>query len=139
MWTVGKIAEMVSITADAVRFYEREGLIAPERRSAGGYRLYGESALRRIRFIKRAQQSGFTMGEIRGLLSLRRSPNACCEDVRARAIEKKLQLEAKIRELMAMSKSLDALIARCAADHSPVEQCEILCALEAAATAKADA
>lgn len=130
MFTIGKIASQTDVSADTLRYYEREGLIAPKGKSAGGYRLYGQDAIQRLRFIKQAQACGFTLAEIRELLILRNRSSACCGDVRKRAIEKKLQLEAKVRDLKAMSKALDRLIADCADETHPVEQCPILSALE---------
>ncbi|MGE5524181.1 MAG: heavy metal-responsive transcriptional regulator [Rhodospirillaceae bacterium] len=135
MWKVGKVANMAEVSPDTLRFYEREGLIAPDSKSAGGYRLYREDAVRRIRFIKHAQQCGFTLVEIKELLSLKSSPRACCDDVHARAVEKKLQIEAKIKALTTMSNALTALIAACASDNTPVDECAILATLESTTTA----
>lgn len=132
MFTIGKLAALVDITPDALRYYEREGLIHPAGKSEGGYRLYGDAALRRIRFIKQAQYSGFTLAEIRELLVLRSRDAACCSDVCSLAVEKKLQLEAKIKAMKVMSKALDHLIAECADDGQPVDDCPILAALDQA-------
>lgn len=132
MVTIGKLAALAEISTDALRYYEREGLIAPAGKSEGGYRLYDKDSARRIRFIKQAQQCGFTLAEILELLVLRSRDAACCGDVRKRAIEKKLQLETKIRTMKAMSRALDSLIADCANETHPVEECPILAALEQA-------
>ena len=130
MFTIGKLAALTAVSTDTLRYYEREGLVVPTGKSEGGYRLYGDDAVRRIGFIKQAQHCGFTLSEIRELLVLRRTEAACCGDVRQRAIEKKLQLEAKIRTLKAMSKALDHLISDCANETHPVDECPILAALE---------
>lgn len=131
MLTIGKLAKAGGISPDALRYYEREGLIAPDGKTESGYRIYGEDAVRRIRFIQHAQSCGFTLAEIRELLHLRQAEDACCNDVRSRAIEKKLQLAAKIRTMQAMSAALDHLIAECAGGSLPVDDCPILAALEA--------
>lgn len=130
--TIGKIAKLAEVSADTLRYYERERLIAPSAKSAGGYRLYEHDALRRIRFIKQAQQCGFNLSEIRSLLALRGSSSACCRDVRHVAVEKKLQLEAKIKAMRVMSNALTHLIKECSAEISPVDDCPILAALERA-------
>jgi len=91
-----------------------------------------ERSARRIHFIKHAQSCGFTLAEIRELLELRGRDKACCGDVRTRAIEKKLQIEKKIRAMAAMSKALDQLIADCANEKQPVKECTIIAALERA-------
>lgn len=132
MLTIGKLAALTEVSTDTLRFYEREGLITPSGKSAGGYRLYDDDAVVRLRFIKQARECGFTLAEIQQLLVLRRQDAACCGDVRQRAIEKKLQLETKIRTLSAMSKALDHLISDCAHEAHPVAGCPILTALERA-------
>ena len=128
--TIGKVANLVSVSTDTLRYYEREKLIDPASKSAGGYRLYDQDAVRRVRFIKHAQHCGFTLTEIRDLLVLRTRDAACCGDVRNRAVEKKLQLEHKIKAMKSMSKALDHLIADCANEARPVGECTILAALE---------
>lgn len=130
MLTIGKLAAAGEISPDALRYYESEGLLAPVARTKSGYRQYGEDALRRVRFIQHAQACGFTLAEIRDLLQLRQTDSACCNDVRQRAIEKRLQLAAKIRTMQTMSAALDRLIAECADSSQPVDDCPILAALE---------
>lgn len=130
MLTIGKLAKAGDISPDALRYYEREGLLTPASKTESGYRQYDQDAVRRVRFIQHAQACGFTLVEIRELLHLRQSDHACCDDVRSRAIEKKLQLAAKIRTMQAMSAALDRLIAECADGTQPVDDCPILAALE---------
>lgn len=128
--TIGKLAQAGSISTDALRYYEREGLLLPASKTDSGYRLYGQDAVRRVRFIQHAQACGFTLAEIRELLHLRQNDRACCNDVRQRAIEKKLQLAAKIRAMQTMSAALDRLIVACADGTQSVDECPILAALE---------
>ena len=73
MMTIGKVALQAGMTTDAVRYYEQEGLIQPAAKSGGGYRLYDVDAVRRLGFIRHAQKCGFTLAEIRELLTLRGS------------------------------------------------------------------
>src|SRR5215468_11513425 len=113
MLTIGKLAAAAGVRSDTLRYYEREGLIEPAGKSPAGYRLYDQDSARRLRFIKQAQHCGFTLAEIRELLVLRGRDAARCGDVRKRAIEKKRQLEGKIRSMRAMCKALDRLIAGC--------------------------
>src|SRR5262249_40099862 len=120
MLTIGKLAAAAGVRSDTLRYYEREGLIAPAGNSPAGYRLYDQAPRRRLRFIKQPQQSGFTLAEIGELLVLRGRDAARCGDVRKRAIEKKRQLEGKIRSMRAMCKALDRLIAGCVDETRPV-------------------
>jgi len=137
MLTIGKLARIADVCSDTLRYYERQGLIAPAGKSPVGYRLYDKDSALRLRFIKQAQHCGFTLAEIRDLLVLRARDAARCGDVRKRAIEKKRQLEGKIRSMRAMSKALDRLIADCVDETQPVAKCAILAALERPAAAAA--
>lgn len=130
MLTIGEVAQRAQTTADSIRFYEREGLLSPAGRSASRYRLYTDEAVRRIVFIKHAQQCGFSLTEIRELLEIKSADRSCCDDVYRVAVEKKLQLEARIRALRTMSDALTGLIEICSRDEKPVEECPILGALE---------
>lgn len=130
MHTIGKLATEAEVTTDTIRYYEKEGLLAPTGKTEAGYRLYGEGAVLRVRFIKQAQQCGFSLAEIRELLALRNSDAACCKDVKSVAIAKKLQLEHKIRALTIMSQALSELIVICDQEDGPADECPILDALE---------
>ena len=133
MLTIGKAAAQARVTPDTLRYYEREGLIQPADKTASGYRLYDHEQVRRLKFIRQAQECGFALADIRTLLAVRAQPAACCGDVRQVAIEKKLQIEGKIRTMKAMSRALDSLIADCASETLPVGDCPILAALDKAA------
>src|SRR5258708_17335289 len=128
MFTIGKLASRTGVSNDTLRYYEQEGLVEPAGKSPAGYRLYDKDSARRIHFIKHAQHCGFTLAEIRELLVLRGRDKAYCGDVRKRAIEKRLQIERKIRAMKAMSKALDQLIAESAHETQPVKECTILAA-----------
>lgn len=130
MYTIGKAAALADVSADTLRYYEKEGLIAPAARTAASYRLYNDEALRRIRFIKHAQHCGFALSDIKELLTLKHTENACCEDVRSLAIEKKLRIEHKLKALRVMSRALDDLIQSCEGGEQATNDCPILAALE---------
>ena len=80
--TIGRVAEQASVGVETVRFYEREGLLEEPPRRQSGYREYGEDAVTRLRFIRRAKQLGFTLKEIKELLALRRDPSTPGADVK---------------------------------------------------------
>jgi MerR family Zn(II)-responsive transcriptional regulator of zntA len=128
--TIGKLAKRADVSTDTLRFYEDEGLLTPNKKSEAGYRLYDEDAVRRLDFIKHAQQCGVTLSEIRQLLELKANDRSCCSDVRGLAIQKKLQLEQKIKTMKAMSQALSELIEICTAGDQPLDDCPILAALE---------
>lgn len=132
--SIGKIAKLAAVSVDTIRYYEREGLLGIAPRSDAGYRLYTGDALRRLNFIKHAQQCGLTLSEIRALLDMESRDDACCNDVRTLALQKKLQIEGKIKALKAMSQALSELIDVCAGGGRPLDECPILSALEASQT-----
>jgi MerR family Zn(II)-responsive transcriptional regulator of zntA len=131
MLTIGKVAKLAEVSIDTIRYYERGGLLSPAQKSGAGYRLYNEEAVRRLHFIKHAQHCGLSLAEIRQLLELKRQDDSCCEDVRSLVIQKKLQLEHKIKALKAMSQALSELIDICVDNAKPLDACPILAALEA--------
>ena len=130
MFTIGKVATLAGVSPDTLRYYEKEHLIGPASRSAAGYRLYNDDAVRRIRFIKHAQQCGFTLSDIHELLTLKQTDSACCADVLGLAIEKKLRIAHKILALQTMAHALDDLIKSCTGGEAATDDCPILAALE---------
>ena len=123
--TIGDVAKRADVNIETLRYYERRGLVARPPRSMSNYRLYPEDAVRRVRFIKRAQELGFSLKEIQELLSLRAAPKARCADVRGRALAKIDDIEERMRVLRAMKKALTKLVAECAG-RAPVSECPIL-------------
>lgn len=127
--TIGRLAKEAGVNLETVRFYERRGLLPRPPRSAAGYRLFPVEAARRLRFIRRAQELGFSLGEIRELLSLRVSASARSTDVRKRAEAKIADIEAKIRSLDSMKRTLRKLTNSCEG-CSPIAECPILESLD---------
>jgi len=127
--TIGRLAKEVGVNLETVRFYERRGLLPKPPRSASGYRLFSSDTARRLRFIRRAQELGFSLKEIRELLSLRLSPNATGKDIRARTESKIADIEAKIRSLESMKQTLRKLTSACKCPVS-LDECPILESLE---------
>ena len=125
----GEVAEAADVTAETVRYYEERGLIPAPRRSASGYRLYGPAFVERIRFIKRAQELGFTLSETEGLLAVGLdAPDGECGDVRAQALAKLADVEARLHDLEAIRGALRALAEACPG-AGPTSACPILDAL----------
>jgi MerR family mercuric resistance operon transcriptional regulator/MerR family gold-responsive transcriptional activator of gol and ges genes len=127
--TIGRVAKSVGVNVQTVRYYERRRLLTPSDRKPSGYRLYGDDAVRRLRFIKNAQALGFTLREVADLLNLRVTSTARCGDVRREAQAKLQQVEAKMRDLRALVRALRGLIKDCRAGQ-PTDRCPILQTLE---------
>ena len=127
--TIGELARAAGVGVSTVRYYERAGLLPQPDRTATNYRLYRDEAVARLRFIRRAQQLGFTLEEIKGLLELRVSRRTTCADVRSRAEAKITDIEARIRSLRQMSHALTKLADECET-HSDGVGCPLLEHLE---------
>lgn len=123
--TIGKLAKQAEVTVETIRYYQRIGMLDEPGKPGSGYRHYPSNAIARIRFIKRAQQAGFTLKEIAELLSL---DGTHCADVRKIAEQKCQQIDAQIKDLMALRNALDALVKRCQSDSS-AEHCSLIDAL----------
>jgi MerR family mercuric resistance operon transcriptional regulator len=127
--TIGEVAKAAQIGVETVRFYEREGLIAEPPRRRSGYRQYPPDTVRRLRFIRRAKEIGFTLKEIGELLDLRVDPTKSCADVRALANAKVADVNAKMGELARIKAALEKLSRACRG-KGPTSECPILDALD---------
>ena len=126
MMTIGKIAREAGVGIETIRFYERKGLLTqPKRKPSQSFRAYAEDDARRVRFIKRAQDLGFTLKEISQLLELNHNPEATCEDVRLRAEAKLEEVTTEIRDLRKMKRSLEVLVEACEKSSKAVACCRI--------------
>lgn len=123
---IGKLARLAGVGVDTIRYYERNGLLAPRGRLASGYRRYGDVELARLRFIRRAQKLGFTLKEIRALLNL--SARRGVAQVRAAAAAKLDDVDARIADLQRVRDGLATLIAACPG-HGQLADCPIVRAL----------
>lgn len=123
---IGTLAKRAGVSIDTVRYYEKSGLLAPESRLASGYRRYGDGQVSRLRFIRRAQELGFTLKDIRELLGISRQRDVARVK---RAAEKKLaDVEARLVALTRMRDGLANLVATCPG-HGRAADCPILKAL----------
>ena len=133
--TIGRVARGAGLAIDTVRYYEREGLLAKPSRTASGYRNYTPDAVARLRFIRQAKELGFSLREIKELLSLRVEAGRSCADVRARAERKIAGVEQRIATLKRMKQALAKLASSCSG-RGPTSACPILEALESRALAQ---
>ncbi len=127
--TIGRLAKQAGVNLETVRYYERRGLLPRPPRSASGYRLFPAEAARRLRFIRRAQELGFSLAEIAKLLSLRVSRRTTSAEIRARAEAKIADIEVKMRSLESIKKTLWKLTRVCYG-RGRVAQCPILESLD---------
>src|SRR6516165_11059951 len=126
--SIGKVANRVAVGVETLRFYEREGLLEKPPRLNSGYRAYPAATVNRVLFIKRAEELGFSLKEIKELLALRLAPGATCGHVKKRA-DAKIEFEDRIKTLQRMKRALRKLSAACGGKGS-VSECPILDTLD---------
>ena len=131
--TIGQVAAQADVHVETIRYYQRLGLVGEPLRPLGGIRHYDSTTVARLRFIKRAQQLGFSLDEVRSLLAL--EDGQSCRETRALAERKLGVIEARLADLRRMQKLLKALIAECDSGKRP-RACPIIATLTAADPAK---
>lgn len=127
--TISRAARVAGVGIETIRYYQRLGLIEEPARPAEGYRIYSKEHIRRLRFIKRAQELGFTLREIALLLDL---GSRQCSESRALAEDKLATVHAKIRDLQSIAATLEELIEHCSSRNSDTV-CPILFRIDPAA------
>ena len=109
--TIGKLSRAAGVHVETIRYYQRRGLLAEPRRPERGARRYGADAIARLGFIRRAQEVGFTLDEVKALLVLGETPN--CRGARTLAAKKLELVESRIHDLERMRHALSSLIDQC--------------------------
>ncbi len=126
--TISRLAQLGGVNLETVRYYERRGLLPKPPRTQAGYRQFPPDTAHRLRFIKRAQELGFSLGEVQELLALRVEPQQHCVDVRSRAKAKIGDIEQKMKTLAAMKNILRGLVEQC--ENCASDECPILASME---------
>lgn len=126
---VGEVARKAGVSVQTLHYYERVGILKPKTRLDSGYRDYDETAIRIIRFIKHAQELGFSLDEIQGLLELRANKKTKCEKVQGQAVHHLQDVDSKIRKLQAIKQTLEALVRDCKSRKTEAE-CPLLDCLD---------
>jgi len=126
--SIGRLARSAGVNVETIRYYQRRGLLEQPGKPLGGHRRYAGEAIKRVHFIKRAQQLGFTLEEVNGLLRL--EDGQSCRETRLLAEQKLEQIETRIGDLNRMRQTLKDLIAQCAQGKRP-RSCPIIATLSA--------
>ena len=125
--TISGLSRESGVNLETIRFYERSALLPPPKRSASGYRHYQEAGIRRVRFIRRGRELGFSLEEIRTLLGLAAQPHSSCAEADELVQAHLLTIEARIRDLQKMKTELSKLAGCTSAE---AEHCRLLEALD---------
>jgi Hg(II)-responsive transcriptional regulator len=126
---IGEVAAEAAVNIQTLRYYERVGLLPKPGRLTSGYRAYDRTAVRRVRFIKRAQELGFTLAEISDLLALREQSESACAQVESRASSTLDRIADKMSDLERMRDALAEYVAACRS-RRPLGECPLLRALD---------
>lgn len=128
---IGELAKQLNCSVEALRFYEREGLLVATGRSNNGYRYYNDASVKQLAFILRAKSMGFSLEDIRQLLAIRVEPQAkSCGEVKSIAEDKLAQVERKLAELQQIRNALSKVAKACCGGDVPADHCSILQALD---------
>lgn len=131
MYRIGELARLADVTPDTIRYYEKQQMMVHEIRTEGGFRLYSDEDLRRLKFIRHGRQLGFSLEAIRELLSIRVDPeHHTCQESKSIVQARLEEVEARITELQMMRQSLQRLNDACCGTAHSSAYCSILEALE---------
>lgn len=125
----GEVAHEAGVNIQTLRYYERRGILAAPPRRESGYRIYGPETVRVVRFVKRAQELGFSLDEVESLLELESGGPESCDVARKLATERIAELDGRIRQLTAMRRALRGLVDTCELPPSQ-RTCPLLQALD---------
>ncbi len=123
--TIGKLAKAAGVGVETIRFYERKGLIKKPQRRDGGFRHYSADEASRVRFVKRAQELGFTLREVKELLDLQSKRKITGAQVQGKAQEKVKEIRQKIADLKQMETSLIRLADVCGEGEQAIRECKV--------------
>lgn len=128
LFTIGQLARATGTKAETIRYYERIGVMPEPGRSGGNYRAYSEDHLRRLAFVRRSRDLGFTLEQVRELLRLADRPEQPCHEADAIAREHLAAVERKIADLRRLAGELRDISSRCGAGGT-ISECRIIEAL----------
>lgn len=123
--TIGKLAKAAGVGVETIRFYERKGIIKKPLRREGGFRDYPPEEVLRVRFIRRAQELGFTLKEVKEILDIQSKKKILGSQVREKAEKKIREVRKKIADLEQMEVSLKRLAQTCGEGEQAIRECRI--------------
>lgn len=124
---IGELSKQSSVNIETIRYYEKIGVMPAPRRNANGYRVYSADHLRRLNFVRRSRQLGFSLDEIRGLLRLVDGDAYTCAQVRELTLDHLVEIRRKITDLKRLKRGMEEMAAQCSGERTP--ECAIIDAL----------
>ncbi len=126
-FSIGELSKQSGVNIETIRYYEKIGIMPVTNRSAGGYRIYGADHLKRLSFVRRSRQLGFSLDEIRGLLRLVDGHAYTCAEVHALTLDHVAEIRRKIADLKRLKRVMEEMAAQCSGGRAP--ECAIVDAL----------
>lgn len=127
-FSIGELARQTGVNIETIRYFEKVELLEKPGRTEGGHRIYGDSHVRALSFIRRARELGFTPKEVRAILDLGGPGSACCDEVREIALHHLEQVRGKLADLAKLERLLASTVERCSGGHVP--DCPVIHMLE---------
>lgn len=124
--TIGKLAELVDVNVETIRFYHREGILKEPAKRMNGYRYYSDDDASKITFIKKVKELGFSLKEIKELLELNTKPKATCDLVKDKVSLKISEIDEKINDLKKIKKSLQTLSCACDVSNDEMKKVKVM-------------
>lgn len=125
--SIGALSKHSGVNIETVRYYEKIGVMPAPDRSAKGYRIYGADHLKRLSFVRRSRQLGFSLDEIRGLLRLVDGHAYTCTQVRELTLDHVAEIRRKIEDLKRLKRVMEEMAAQCSGERAP--KCAVIDAL----------
>jgi len=127
-YTISQLATVAEIPTTTLRYYERIGLLQPENRSQGNYRLYGDESLRKVKFIRAAQAIGFTLDDVKALLAAPDSNAASCREVQSLIDVRLADVAQRLKDLRHVQQVLKSALEKCR-EMARIDCCHVLSTL----------
>ena len=124
---IGALSKRTGCNIETIRFYERIGVMPKPARTEGGHRVYTEDQLKRLTFIRRSRELGFTLDQVRDLLGLVDGNDYTCDEVKAMTVEHADEVRQKIADLTKLKRVLDDMVSQC--DRGDIPDCPVIDAL----------
>tara|TARA_R110001592_G_scaffold27763_5_gene102653 strand:- start:13393 stop:13791 length:399 start_codon:yes stop_codon:yes gene_type:complete len=118
-FTIGKLSSQTGVNIETIRYYEKEGILPAPPRTEGGHRLYSEEHLRRLTFVRRSRELGFSLNEIRTMLDMVDGGNLTCSEVKDVTVKHLENVRDKISDLQKLEKTLKAIASQCKGNKTP--------------------
>jgi MerR family mercuric resistance operon transcriptional regulator len=129
LFSIGQLAKQAGCKVETVHYYEKTGLMPEPPRTEGGHRIYALTDVKRLNFIRRSRELGFSIEKIKQLLRFIDEPNHYCGEVKAMAMQQAREVQQKIEDLQRLKEALNTMVTQCKGEGYSVDNCPIIEAL----------